>query len=93
MITKEQWLNARDRACKMLEGVGIILIPVELERMEVADFGLEELETIGLEVMTYINTECVCAKEIIMFPYQICPEHMHPPVRSQDGKEETFRCR
>jgi hypothetical protein len=44
--------------------------PSRTGRMEVAYFGLEELETIGLVVMTYVNTECVYAKEIIMFPYK-----------------------
>ena len=58
-----------------------------------ADFGLSELEKTGLEIITYVNTERVCAKEIMMFPHQTCPEHLHPPVSGQLGKEETFRCR
>ena len=28
-----------------------------------------------------------------MFPRQTCPEHRHPPVAGEPGKEETFRCR
>jgi D-lyxose ketol-isomerase len=28
-----------------------------------------------------------------MFPNQTCPEHRHPPVENDPGKEETFRCR
>ncbi|HPP76337.1 MAG TPA: D-lyxose/D-mannose family sugar isomerase, partial [Armatimonadota bacterium] len=34
-----------------------------------------------------------CAKELVLFPWQICPEHRHPPIEGQPGKEETFRCR
>ena len=93
MLTREQWQKARDRAWAMLQKAGIVLTTEELERLEVADFGLGQLEQIGLEVMTYVNTDRVCAKEIIMFPWQICPEHKHPPVKGQPGKEETFRCR
>ncbi len=93
MLTREQWRQARDRAWAMLQQAGIVLTPQELERLEVADFGLDRLEEIGLEVFTYVNTERVCAKEIIMFPWQTCPEHMHPPVDGKPGKEETFRCR
>ena len=93
MISQEQWRTARDRAWRMLQRAGMVLTPEEIENLEVADFGLGELEQIGLQVVTYVNTERVCAKEIIMFPYQICPEHMHPPVGGQPGKEETFRCR
>jgi D-lyxose ketol-isomerase len=40
-----------------------------------------------------VNTERVAAKELAMFPRQICPEHRHPPFDGTPGKEETFRCR
>jgi D-lyxose ketol-isomerase len=93
MISKEVWLRTRDRALSLLRTANIVLTQDELDRLEVADFGLGRLEEIGLEINTYVNTDRVCAKEIIMFPWQICPEHMHPSVGSQPGKEETFRCR
>jgi D-lyxose ketol-isomerase len=93
MISREQWVEARDRSAAMLQQAGIALTPEEREHLEVADFGLERLDEIGLEIITYVNTERVCAKEIILFPWQICPEHKHPPVEGQSGKEETFRCR
>jgi D-lyxose ketol-isomerase len=86
-------MEARDRSVAMLQKAGIALTPEERENLEVADFGLERLDEIGLEIITYVNTERVCAKEIILFPWQICPEHKHPPVEGQSGKEETFRCR
>jgi D-lyxose ketol-isomerase len=47
----------------------------------------------GLQLITYINTERVCSKEMVLFPGQICPEHRHPNVGGSLGKEETFRCR
>lgn len=93
MLTRTQWRNARDQAWAMLQAAGIVLTSEELEELEVADFGFGQVEPIGLQVVAYVNTERVCAKEIIMFPYQICPEHLHPPVGDQPGKEETFRCR
>jgi D-lyxose ketol-isomerase len=40
-----------------------------------------------------VNTDRVCAKELVLFPNQLCPEHRHPPVGDDPGKEETFRCR
>ena len=61
--------------------------------MQVAEYGLGMLESIGLSLVVYVNTERCCAKELILFPYQTCPEHKHPPVGSYVGKEETFRCR
>jgi D-lyxose ketol-isomerase len=85
--------EARERTAAMLAEAGIVLTPAERERIEVADFGLGRLEEIGLQLITYVNTERVCAKELVLFPRQTCPEHRHPPFDGAPGKEETFRCR
>ncbi len=85
--------EARSRAAGMLAEAGIVLPPAEREQIEIADFGLGELERHGLQIVVYVNTERVCAKELVLFPYQACPEHRHPPVGDDPGKEETFRCR
>jgi D-lyxose ketol-isomerase len=77
----------------MLADAGIVLTPEERERIELADFGLGRLEEVGLQIVVYVNTERVCAKELVLFPRQTCPEHRHPPVGDDPGKEETFRCR
>jgi D-lyxose ketol-isomerase len=77
----------------MLADAGIVLTDDERSALEVADFGLGRLDEIGLEVVVYVNTERVCAKELVLFPGQMCPEHRHPPLDGEPGKEETFRCR
>lgn len=93
MITAEQLATARQRALEYFHRAGIVLTPEEQASIEVADFGLGDLERTGLELVTYVNTERCCAKELVLFPRQTCPEHWHPPVDSDPGKEETFRCR
>ncbi len=93
MLTQEQVESARARARQYLAKAGIALTAEESANIEVADFGLGDLESTGLQLVTYVNTERVCAKELILFPGQTCPEHRHPPVAGQPGKEETFRCR
>jgi len=85
--------SAQARAAAMLAEAGIVLTPAEQEAIEVADFGLGDLERYGLEIVVYVNTERVCAKELVLFPGQTCPEHRHPPVAGEPGKEETFRVR
>src|SRR5205823_6474784 len=85
--------EARERAAEMLADAGIVLTPSEREEMEIADFGLGQLEQIGLQLVVYVNTERVCAKELVLFPGQACPQHRHPPVGGEPGKEETFRVR
>jgi len=85
--------EARERTAAMLAEAGIVLTPAECEAIELTDFGLGQLEEIGLQLVVYVNTERVCAKELVLFPGQTCPEHRHPPVDGRPGKEETFRCR
>jgi D-lyxose ketol-isomerase len=85
--------EARERAAAMLADAGIVLSRAERRAIEVADFGLGRLEEVGLQVVVYVNTERVCAKELVLFPGQTCPEHRHPTVDGRPGKEETFRCR
>jgi D-lyxose ketol-isomerase len=89
-VTKSE---ARERAAAMLDEAGIVLTPRERESIEIADFGLGRLEEIGLQIVVYVNTDRVCAKELVLFPHQRCPEHRHPPVEGEPGKEETFRVR
>ncbi len=93
MLTKEQLRYAQARACEYLDRAGMVLTADEINNIEVADFGLGELETTGLELVVYVNTPRVCAKELVLFPHQTCPEHRHPPIADDPGKEETFRCR
>ena len=85
--------EARERAAAMLAAAGVVLTPAERAGIDIADFGLGQLEEIGLQLVVYVNTERVCAKELVLFPRQTCPEHRHPPVDGTPGKEETFRCR
>ena len=70
-----------------------MLTPHEREGIEIADFGLDRLDEIGLQIVVYVNTDRVCAKELVLFPHQRCPEHRHPPFEGEPGKEETFRVR
>ena len=85
--------DIRERAAELYKKAAIVITEEEKKNIEVADFGLNDLENTGLELITYINTERVCAKEMVLFPGQTCPEHLHPSADGKKGKEETFRCR
>ena len=93
MITRSQVRSAQERAAQMLTQARIAITPAERQNIEVAEFGLGELEKTGLELVVYINSERYCAKELILFPHQTCPEHRHPSLAGNPGKTETFRCR
>lgn len=82
---------AEKKAREFYEKAGIVVLPNE--EIEVADFGKNDLDNIGLQLCVYINTDRVCAKEMVLFPHQTCPEHRHVPTNGAEGKEETFRVR
>lgn len=92
-MKREIYEHARRRFLAMLDEARIALSPEERAQVEVADFGLNDLERTGLELITYVNTERCCAKEMALFPGQTCPEHRHPTLNGVPGKQETFRCR
>jgi len=92
-MTPDAIARYRQRAHALLAETGIVLTNRERESLEIADLGLGEFETSGLALVVYINTARVCAKELVLLPGQTCPQHRHPPVGNEPGKEETFRCR
>ncbi|MCG5102484.1 D-lyxose/D-mannose family sugar isomerase [Oceanobacillus alkalisoli] len=93
MLTRNVYEEYRKQTIQFLNNIEITLTNEEKERLEVADFGLNNLEVQGLQLITYINNEYYCAKELVLFPKQTCPEHKHPSIGDKEGKTETFRCR
>lgn len=93
MISADEFARAQQYTAETLAAAGIVITPAERARIEVADFGLNDLQHIGLEIVEYVNTDRCCAKELVLYPGQICPQHRHPTIDGQPGKEETFRCR
>jgi D-lyxose ketol-isomerase len=86
--------RARAAAAALLRKARVPFTAAELETMEVADLGLGDIRRVGLEVIVYENNDRYCAKELVLLPRQICPEHRHPRVDGRNrGKKETFRCR
>ena len=93
MLEISQVEEAKKKALTYFEKAGIVLTEKEKDNIEVADFGLNDLYNTGLQLLVYINTKRCCAKELVLFPRQTCPEHKHPSIGEVLGKEETFRCR
>jgi D-lyxose ketol-isomerase len=83
------------KAKDMLEKACIKITNEEFENMDISDLGLGRPYEIGAQIVVYINNDIYCAKEIVMLPHQIVPEHYHPPIKEKNypGKTETFRCR
>jgi D-lyxose ketol-isomerase len=66
-------------------------LDAEAGAIDVVDFGLSRVELEGVQVFTMIATPRISAKVLVMLPNQTEPEHWHPPVDDDPGKEETIR--
>jgi D-lyxose ketol-isomerase len=91
MITRREHEAAQRRAAEMMRQAGIFFSEREPAAIEVVDFGLSHLEHEGLQVVTLVQTERISVKVLALFPNQTEPEHWHPPVGEDPGKEETIR--
>ena len=84
MITRIEYNEAVQRAKDILNKAGIQL--KKDDEVEIADFGLNRLNEIGLELVIIVNHSSHCGKWLVMFKGQTCPKHKHPV------KAETFFC-
>lgn len=91
MITTSEYRSAQKEAEKLFKLAHIEITPKEAEQIEVVDFGLSNLETEGAQILTLVQTERISVKVLALMPYQTEPEHWHPPVGDDPGKEETVR--
>jgi D-lyxose ketol-isomerase len=91
MLTKKEFRDAQKKAAELIKKSGIKITPEEEGKIDVADFGLSNLEKEGAQILTFFNTKRVSAKVLVLFPYQTEPEHWHVAVEDDPGKEETIR--
>ena len=103
MLTKKDYEIYSKKAVEFLEKAHIAVTEKEKARIEVAEYDLGCIDKIGLELVVYVNTERCCAKELVLLPFQTCPEHRHPYVEGENsgkpaaqipaGMEGYFTCR
>ena len=92
-MKKSEYIEHVRLTLEYFDKASIVLTDEEKKNIEVADFGKGICKEVGLQLLVYVNTERVCAKEMVLLPGQTCPEHKHIPTAGISGKEETFRCR
>lgn len=93
MLNTKEHKKAQKQAAQFLKKAGIVISQEEEKNIEIVDHGFGNLEHIAVQILVYVNTDRYCAKELIMFSCQIVPQHRHPAVQNEPGKQETFRCR
>lgn len=64
MLSSRAIEAARLQTAETLAQAGIALTEAERATIEVADFGLSELETTGLQLVVYVNTREIALKDV-----------------------------
>ena len=90
-MTLEQTESARALAFDMLAKAAIPLREEEKDEIETTDFGLGDFARQGACIATLVATERYAVKAIALQPGQTLPEHWHPPIGDDPGKQETIR--
>jgi D-lyxose ketol-isomerase len=91
LTNQEEKARAQQRAARMIKKAGIHILRDEINEIDVVDFGLSHLNVEGVEVFTMVNTDRLAAKILVLFPNQTEPQHWHPRVGDDPGKQETIR--
>ncbi len=90
-MKKAEYEAAQKKAAEMILESGIQISQKETFSIDVVDFGLNDLEKEGAQILTLVQTDRIAIKVIALFPFQTLPEHWHPRVGDDPGKEETIR--
>lgn len=91
MITKQELIGAQERTAHLIEQAGLYITEEEKQSIAAADFGLSRLEQEGVQILTMFETDRIAGKILVLFPNQTEPEHWHPSVGDDPGKEEVIR--
>lgn len=91
MITRKNYIEVQKKAAELIEQAGLFITPAEKEKIAVADFGLSDIYNEGIEVLTFFETDRIAGKILVLLPNQTEPEHWHPPVGNDPGKQEIIR--
>ncbi len=68
MVSKHEVDEAVITTLSYFEKASIALTNEEKKRIEIADFGLNDLKQTGLQLIAFVNTDRVCTKEMVLFP-------------------------
>ncbi len=91
MIPFKEFQEACEKSIKMIEDAGLLLTSEDKKNMTAADFGLSQLSKEGVQILTLFQTDRIAGKILVLLPNQTEPEHWHPTVGSDPGKEEVIR--
>ena len=94
MISRKELERYQREACKVFDRASIVVTPDgSRDGSKSPISALANSSRRGWACSCTSTPQRCCAKELVMWPRQTCPEHRHPNIGDEPGKEETFRCR
>ena len=66
IMKKKEYDEQVKAALEFYDKAHIVLTEQEKQNVEVADFGKGMVKELGLQLIVYVNTERVCAKEMVL---------------------------
>ncbi len=91
MISHQDYKEVCQQSIEMCEAAGLLLTKEDKEKMTAADFGLNRIKQEGIQILTMFETDRIAGKILVLLPFQTEPEHWHPTVGDDPGKEEVIR--
>jgi len=91
MIRKKELVEVCQKSIEMIEAAGIFLTDADKEKITAADFGLSNLKEEGIQILTMFDEDKIAGKILVLLPFQTEPEHWHPRVGEDPGKDEIIR--
>lgn len=91
MITRKTYTVVQQKTLDLIDKAGIIITVEEREKIAVADFGLSNIYEEGIQILTFFETDRMAGKLLVLLPNQTEPEHWHPPIGDDPGKQEIVR--
>ncbi len=91
MIKIDEYKEVCEKSLNMIDDAGIYLTKDDRNKISAADFGLSDIKKEGIQILTMFDTARIAGKILVLLPNQTEPEHWHPTVGDDPGKEEIIR--
>lgn len=91
MIKRKTYIEVKKRSAALIDKAGLSFTAEEKNKIDVADFGLSDIYKEGVQILTFFDTDRIAGKLLILLSDQTEPEHWHPAIGNNPGKQEIIR--
>jgi D-lyxose ketol-isomerase len=85
MVKRDEVTELKKQVTEIIENSGFSVSQKELDEIDYADFGLDDIFEQGAQIISLLDTDKISVRLIVLIPGQAEPEHYHLT------KQETLR--